>query len=84
MSENNMPRTLEEWTAFARRDDCLDLMVPSDLRAIISTQAKMLGALKAMVLHSCVADAAPEDKFEEDHLAERLAYAAIAKAEGQA
>ena len=30
---------LEDWQVFARRDDCLDLMVPSDLRMI-------LGALK--------------------------------------
>lgn len=29
-------RTVEEWFEFAKRDDCLDQMVPSDLRAIIS------------------------------------------------
>ncbi|MEL7396995.1 MAG: hypothetical protein AAFN44_11530 [Pseudomonadota bacterium] len=29
-------KTLEDWTQFARRDDCLDRMVPSDLRAILS------------------------------------------------
>lgn len=28
-------RTLEEWKEFAKRDDCLDLMVPSDLRQLI-------------------------------------------------
>lgn len=43
---------------------------------------ELLGALKAMLQHSCVADAAPEDKFPEDHAAERLARTAIAKAEG--
>lgn len=29
-------RTLEEWRVFARRDDCLERMVPSDLRELIS------------------------------------------------
>ena len=29
-------RTLAEWKEFARRDDCLDRMVPSDLRCILS------------------------------------------------
>lgn len=29
-------RTLAEWQEFARRDDCLDRMVPSDLRAILA------------------------------------------------
>lgn len=28
-------RTLEEWRVFARRDDCLERMVPSDLRQLI-------------------------------------------------
>ena len=28
-------RTLKEWKEFARRDDCLDRMVPSDLREIL-------------------------------------------------
>lgn len=28
-------KTLEEWQQFARRDDCLDRMVPSDLRVIL-------------------------------------------------
>lgn len=28
-------RSLEEWRIFARRDDCLDRMVPSDLRQLI-------------------------------------------------
>lgn len=28
--------TLEEWRVFARQDDCLDKMVPSDLRELIS------------------------------------------------
>lgn len=34
-------------------------------------------ALKAMLSHSCVADSAPEDKFAEDHDAERSARRAI-------
>ena len=29
-------RTLAEWKEFARRDDCLDRMVPSDLCSILS------------------------------------------------
>ena len=29
-------KTLDEWRVFARRDDCLDRMVPSDLRVILS------------------------------------------------
>lgn len=28
-------RTLDEWQAFARRDDCLERMVPSDLRQLV-------------------------------------------------
>ena len=35
-TENGPVKTLEEWKEFARRDDCLDRMVPSDLRAILS------------------------------------------------
>lgn len=34
-------RTLEEWREFARRDDCLSQMVPSDLR-------QLLGHMEAM------------------------------------
>ena len=29
-------RTIEQWEQFACRDDCLDQMVPSDLRALIA------------------------------------------------
>jgi hypothetical protein len=29
-------RTIDQWREFARRDDCLDQMVPSDLRAIVN------------------------------------------------
>ena len=29
-------KTVDEWKRFARRDDCLDRMVPSDLRMILS------------------------------------------------
>lgn len=28
-------RTQEEWRTFSRRDDCLDRMVPSDLRQLL-------------------------------------------------
>lgn len=44
------------------------------------TNTRMQEALKAMLRHSCVADAAPEDKDSEDHQAERLARTAISKA----
>ena len=30
-------KSIAEWREFARRDDCLDQMVPSDLRQIIGT-----------------------------------------------
>jgi hypothetical protein len=30
-------RTLEEWAIFARCDDCLDQMVPSDLRMLVAS-----------------------------------------------
>lgn len=29
-------RTITEWREFAKRDDCLDRMTPSDLRAILN------------------------------------------------
>lgn len=29
-------RSIAEWREFARHDDCLDQMVPSDLRAIVN------------------------------------------------
>lgn len=32
-------KTLGEWRVFARRDDCLERMVPSDLRQIIGALA---------------------------------------------
>lgn len=33
-------RSLDEWRDFARRDDCLDQMVPSDLRQLIAAIPK--------------------------------------------
>jgi hypothetical protein len=33
-------RTLKEWREFARRDDCLDQMVPSDLRLLVGELIK--------------------------------------------
>ncbi len=29
-------KTLREWKEYARRDDCLDKMVPSELRQLLS------------------------------------------------
>ena len=37
MPLNFAGKSIEDWTLFARRDDCLDQMVPSDLRQIIGT-----------------------------------------------
>jgi len=39
--------------------------------------ARLEEAVRAMLAHSCVADAHPEDKFPEDHEAERKARAAL-------
>lgn len=35
-TEEGPVKTLEQWKEFARRDDCLNRMVPSDLRVILS------------------------------------------------
>lgn len=40
-----MPETLQEWKEFARRDDCLDTMVPSDLRVALA-KAEYAGTMK--------------------------------------
>lgn len=39
-------KTLDEWQQFARRDDCLDRMVPSDLRLILGKLAAATEALR--------------------------------------
>jgi len=39
-------KTLEEWTELARRDDCFDKMVPSDLRVILGRISDLESALK--------------------------------------
>lgn len=41
-------RTLAEWREFARRDDCLDRMVPSDLRQLVGAIAALRAAPEAM------------------------------------
>ena len=51
---------------------------------LLAAAPTMLKALQAMLRHSCVADAHSEDKDPEDHAAERMARAAIAKAMGTA
>ena len=34
-------KTLDEWIKFAREDTCLDRMVPSDLRQLVSELARV-------------------------------------------
>lgn len=34
-------KSLDEWKEFARRDDCLRRMVPSDLRVILSNLSQL-------------------------------------------
>lgn len=34
--DSGIVKTLGQWREFARRDDCLNRMVPSDLRLILS------------------------------------------------
>jgi hypothetical protein len=46
----------------------------------VNAHDKLVEALEAMLRHSCVADSAGEDKFPEDHAAERDARAALALA----
>ncbi|MEO1169640.1 MAG: hypothetical protein AAFW97_13110 [Pseudomonadota bacterium] len=43
-------RTLEEWAEHAKRDDCLDRMVPSDLRQIIGAALRAAPASDAGLL----------------------------------
>lgn len=45
-------------------------------------KSELLGALKALLLHTGIADVAGEDKDPEDHAAESRARRAIANAEG--
>lgn len=57
--------------------------VPGDPAAnarLISAAPDLLAALKALLDHAGIADAAPEDVDEEDRALERAARAAIAKA----
>jgi hypothetical protein len=67
------------------------LLWPTDERSEAETEANghlisaapdLYEALKGMLAHACVADAAPDDVDEEDRARERAARAAIAKAEG--
>jgi len=42
-------KTVAEWRDFARRDDCLDRMVPSDLRQLIAALPPAHDAVEALV-----------------------------------
>lgn len=39
-------KTLSEWREYARRDDCLERMVPSDLRMILAKLADAVDVLE--------------------------------------
>lgn len=41
-------RNVEEWREFAKRDDCLDQMVPSDLRLLLAVSDGYREALKTL------------------------------------
>lgn len=46
-------KTLSEWAEYARRDDCLDRMVPSDLRMLVASHRDAdakIAALEAQVV----------------------------------
>lgn len=68
-------RTLQEWEAFARRDDCLDRMVPIELRCLIACLYKLgfddgCAALAAMQ---------PAPTHSDDKAVDRFAVAMKAK-----
>lgn len=44
-------KSLEEWVEFARRDDCLDRMVPSDLRQLVGAISKRRDLVYVVVEH---------------------------------
>lgn len=64
-----------------QRENGLEAELLANAR-LIAAAPDLLEALKAMLAHSCVADADPEDKDPEDLDAERKALVAIAKATG--
>lgn len=53
-------RTLDEWRALARRDDCFDQMVPSDLRLLISAIPAIESDDKRALLLRCHAELCTE------------------------
>ena len=69
------------WEQDEDGNETVDPAIMADAR-LIAAAPDLLEALKAMLAHSCVADADPEDKDPEDHDAERKALVAIAKATG--
>lgn len=40
-------KSLQEWQEFARRDDCLERMVPSDLRQVVGEVERLRAEVQA-------------------------------------
>lgn len=69
--------------AGARLPDPFPLMQGIHNAHLIAAAAEMYEALKLLLQHSGIADAAPEDKDGEDHQAEHAARASLRKARGE-
>lgn len=61
----------------AGRNADLIANAPSDLAYLLDRVAVLEKALRELLLHACIADAAPEDVDAEDHARERAARAAL-------
>lgn len=56
-------KTLEEWQEFARKDNCLNYMVPSELRSILGALARSkYETIEGIALHF---DNAAQAKYDE-------------------
>ena len=64
-------RTLDEWTILARRDDCFDHLLPSNLRGLVASheaalarEAALRGALTPFAAFAALTDAS---RLPDDH-----------------